>query len=159
MASPNAASVQPAHTTTTTATSLDTPLTPLQRKVKIEKEEIADLPELPSEDNTFYAAKAILKETEVRYLIAWKGVNPETGRAWEPTWEPKRFANDELLAAWVRKRNARGKKTVKRAGRGRKVSTKKPLTLLLEIPDSQESVGLGLRGTGKWVSSMFHFLV
>ncbi|KAF2188505.1 hypothetical protein K469DRAFT_519327, partial [Zopfia rhizophila CBS 207.26] len=47
-----------------------------------------------------WGATSILKENDRKYFIAWKGVDPATGEAYKPTWEPKRNANRELVKAW-----------------------------------------------------------
>jgi hypothetical protein len=44
----------------------------------------------PGEADDFWAVKDIKNEKiergRVLYLIEWEGTNPDTGRAWEPTW-------------------------------------------------------------------------
>lgn len=57
-----------------------------------------------SESGALWAADCILDEHVVRgvrkYYIQWKGINPDTGKAWEPSWEPAENANDLLVAYW-----------------------------------------------------------
>ncbi|KAG9193483.1 hypothetical protein G6011_03518 [Alternaria panax] len=54
--------------------------------------------------DTLWAAECILDEKAIhggrRYYIQWKGIDPDTGKAWEPTWEPEENANDVLVAHW-----------------------------------------------------------
>ncbi|KAF1941056.1 hypothetical protein EJ02DRAFT_455497 [Clathrospora elynae] len=58
------------------------------------------LPESPA----FWEAERILKERTYRgkleYLVQWKGTDPDTGRDWEPNWEPETNANGLLVASW-----------------------------------------------------------
>ncbi|KAK2794722.1 hypothetical protein FQN52_007492 [Onygenales sp. PD_12] len=44
-----------------------------------------------------YPIKCILEESSDKYLIAWEG-------PYEPTWEPKHFANDAAIRIWNRKK-------------------------------------------------------
>lgn len=52
-----------------------------------------------------WAAEGILNErirnNQIQYLIQWAGVDPKTGEAYPPTWEPKANANAILLASWT----------------------------------------------------------
>ncbi|KAI5475591.1 hypothetical protein MNV49_001147 [Pseudohyphozyma bogoriensis] len=41
-----------------------------------------------------------LKETKTKYLIEWSGTDPDTGKAWEPSWEPKANASATLVKKW-----------------------------------------------------------
>jgi hypothetical protein len=53
-----------------------------------------------------WAAIQILKETKKRYYIEWDGINPNTQKPWDPTWEPKKMANKALVDDWKeRKKN------------------------------------------------------
>ncbi|KAA1099269.1 hypothetical protein PGT21_001106 [Puccinia graminis f. sp. tritici] len=47
-----------------------------------------------------WAANQILQEKGGKYLIEWSGLDPTTGRPWEPSWEPKKMANRALVADW-----------------------------------------------------------
>ncbi|KAF1830532.1 hypothetical protein BDW02DRAFT_633583 [Decorospora gaudefroyi] len=53
---------------------------------------------------TYYAADCILSERTRRggrqYLIKWKGTDPDTGSAYENSWEPEEYATAALIAAW-----------------------------------------------------------
>ncbi|OJD34092.1 chromo domain-like protein [Diplodia corticola] len=51
-----------------------------------------------------FAAYAILGEKGNRYRIGWKGIDPATGAPYEPTWEPKRYANAALKHEWAEKK-------------------------------------------------------
>ncbi|GME54995.1 chromo domain shadow [Neofusicoccum parvum] len=51
------------------------------------------------ESDSFYEARAILKETKNKYLIDWEN-DRVTGEVYQPTWEPKRNANKLLVDDW-----------------------------------------------------------
>ncbi|CAN9245282.1 unnamed protein product [Alternaria alternata] len=72
-------------------------------------------------NDTLWAAERILDEKTIRgvrtYHIQWKGLDPETGKAWEPTWEPEENANDLLVAHWEQEK-ARDLEEVRRISRG-----------------------------------------
>ncbi|CAN9220837.1 unnamed protein product [Alternaria sp. RS040] len=72
-------------------------------------------------NDTLWAAEHILDEKIIRgvrtYHIKWKGLDPETGKAWEPTWEPEENANDLLVAHWEQEK-ARDLEEVRRISRG-----------------------------------------
>ena len=38
------------------------------------------------------------------YLIQWDGIDPDTGKAWEPTWEHRRDVTPALAAEWKQKK-------------------------------------------------------
>ena len=38
--------------------------------------------------------------TEEGYLLQREGVNPETGKAWEPTWVSKSICPPEIVELW-----------------------------------------------------------
>ena len=65
---------------------------------------IEDSPE-PTDD-TEYRAKDILDENAKKYLIDWEP-DPSTGKSFEPTWEPKEYANLQLVEAWEQQKAAR----------------------------------------------------
>ncbi|KAF2202550.1 hypothetical protein GQ43DRAFT_368875, partial [Delitschia confertaspora ATCC 74209] len=44
-----------------------------------------------------YAADIILAEKDGKYLIKWQGRDPKTKKPYEPTWEPKGYANRALV--------------------------------------------------------------
>jgi hypothetical protein len=48
----------------------------------------------------FWAARRILKDDGSRYLVEWEGIDPGTGRPYEPTWEPHDFVTPALEAEW-----------------------------------------------------------
>ncbi|XP_014550392.1 hypothetical protein COCVIDRAFT_31852 [Bipolaris victoriae FI3] len=48
----------------------------------------------------FWAARRILKDNGTRYLVEWEGIDPATGRLYEPTWEPHDFVTPALEAEW-----------------------------------------------------------
>ncbi|KKY25686.1 putative chromo domain-like protein [Diplodia seriata] len=51
-----------------------------------------------------FAAAAILDEKGNRYKIAWKAIDPRTNEPFEPSWEPKRYANAALKYEWAAKK-------------------------------------------------------
>jgi hypothetical protein len=57
-----------------------------------------------NQSDTLWAAECILDEQVFRgvrkYYIQWKGTDPDTGKAWAPTWEPEENANELLVADW-----------------------------------------------------------
>ncbi|KAA1089177.1 hypothetical protein PGT21_009228 [Puccinia graminis f. sp. tritici] len=68
-----------------------------------------------SSQETEWEAIEILKERGGKYYIRWAGIDPETNKAWKPTWEPKRMANELLVDDWKEKK----KKKRKRRSSGR----------------------------------------
>ncbi|CAG5190207.1 uncharacterized protein ALTATR162_LOCUS12151 [Alternaria atra] len=48
----------------------------------------------------FWAARRILKDNGSCYLVEWEGIDPGTGRLYEPTWEPHDFVTPALEAEW-----------------------------------------------------------
>ncbi|OJD34170.1 chromo domain-like protein [Diplodia corticola] len=55
-----------------------------------------------------FTARAIVDEDAMRgYLIDWEGIDPATGKAYAPTWEPRSYANAALKREWLEKRKAR----------------------------------------------------
>jgi len=75
-----------------------------------------------------YSARAILKETKKKYLIEWEGIDPKTGEAYKPTWEPKSYANEALVQDYKARKAALKKSDPKPARRGARV-----------IPDSSST--------------------
>lgn len=65
-------------------------------------------------DRELWAAVTILDERQRKrgartigeYLVDWEGTDPETGRRWEPSWEPKRDCTDVLIQEWKSKKKA-----------------------------------------------------
>jgi hypothetical protein len=63
-----------------------------------------------SESDQLWEALCILNERRAsrrgarkgarEYLIKWIGIDPDTGRAWESSWEPEENANEALVASW-----------------------------------------------------------
>ncbi|KAJ9652757.1 hypothetical protein H2201_009199, partial [Coniosporium apollinis] len=51
------------------------------------------------DQETFYAAKAIIDENKTKYRVDWEP-NPHTGKIYEPTWEPKAYVTKDLVEAW-----------------------------------------------------------
>jgi hypothetical protein len=66
--------------------------------------------ELSSADE-LWEAESILEEKrsgrKLQYLVEWKGIDPETGNAYQPTWEPEQNCTPALIDEWKRKKTAR----------------------------------------------------
>ncbi|KAF2626567.1 hypothetical protein BU25DRAFT_449154 [Macroventuria anomochaeta] len=73
-----------------------------------------------------WEALRILKQTGqgfgLKYLVEWKGVDPTTGKQWEPTWERASNASERLRASWKREQ-ARQAQEKERAAATAKSST------------------------------------
>ena len=67
----------------------------------------------PGEDG-YWPALEILNERKRDYLVNWDGINPETGRAWSPSWTKKAEVTEDLIEVWETKKAA--KKKNKRRG-------------------------------------------
>jgi hypothetical protein len=63
----------------------------------------------PGEDG-YWPALEILNERKHDYLVHWDGVNPETGRAWTPSWTAKTEVTEDLIEAWQAKKAAKKKR-------------------------------------------------
>jgi hypothetical protein len=65
-------------------------------------------------DRELWAATTILDErkrkkgvrTVGEYLVDWEGTDPETGKRWEPSWEPKKDCTNVLIQEWKSKKKA-----------------------------------------------------
>jgi hypothetical protein len=58
-----------------------------------------------------WAARQILKDKKGYYYIAWDGIEPNNSKPWNPTWEPRSFANEALVKDWrKRKESSRGRR-------------------------------------------------
>ncbi|RYN17960.1 hypothetical protein AA0114_g13011 [Alternaria tenuissima] len=53
-----------------------------------------------SASEVYWAAKRILKDNGLRYLVEWEGIDPGTRRPYESTWEPHNFVTPALEADW-----------------------------------------------------------
>jgi hypothetical protein len=58
---------------------------------------------------TYWSVKEILDENEAErtYLVDWEGIDPETNRPWDPTWEPYwclRGSAKDAIEAWENKK-------------------------------------------------------
>lgn len=68
-----------------------------------------------------WPALEILAEDRYNYRIRWAGINPDTGREWEPSWHPKKDATQALVEDWVRRKRQRTEaSTPKGKGKSRK---------------------------------------
>jgi hypothetical protein len=65
---------------------------------------------LDDESQHLFEALEILDERgpprDGEYLVRWKGTDPDTGLAWDPTWEEKKGCTDGLIEEWKAKRKA-----------------------------------------------------
>ncbi|KAA1081915.1 hypothetical protein PGTUg99_028129 [Puccinia graminis f. sp. tritici] len=64
-----------------------------------------------SSQETEWEAIEILKERGGKYYIRWAGIDPETNKAWKPTWEPKSLANELLVEDWKEKKRKRKRRS------------------------------------------------
>jgi hypothetical protein len=62
----------------------------------------------PGEDG-YWPAIEILKERKHDYLVNWDGIDPETGRAWTPSWTNKAVVTEDLIEVWEAKKAAKKK--------------------------------------------------
>lgn len=62
-----------------------------------------------SSEDGYWPALEILSEKKHDYLVNWDGINPETGRAWTPSWTRKTEVTDDLIEAWEIKKAAKKK--------------------------------------------------
>lgn len=60
----------------------------------------------PGEDG-YWPALEILNERKRDYLVRWDGINPETGKTWEPSWTQKSEVTDDLIEVWDAKKAAK----------------------------------------------------
>lgn len=72
-----------------------------------EEEEQVEVAE-PGEDG-YWPALEILNERKNDYLVNWDGINPETGRAWTPSWTGKSEVTEDLVEAWDAKKATKKK--------------------------------------------------
>lgn len=63
----------------------------------------------PGEDG-YWPALEILNERKYDYLVNWDGIDPETGRAWTPSWTRKTEVTEDLIEVWEAKKAAKKKK-------------------------------------------------
>jgi len=63
----------------------------------------------PGEDG-YWPALEILNERKHDYLVNWDGTDPETGRAWPPSWTRKTEVTDDLIEVWEVKKAAKKRK-------------------------------------------------
>ena len=66
---------------------------PPPRTHKNPRKTFAPYPGYPHDSHKWWAAERIIAEKGNKFRIEWVGTNPQTGEPWEPTWEPKSYAN------------------------------------------------------------------
>jgi hypothetical protein len=76
-------------------------------RIHSDKEEQTEADE-PGEDG-YWPALEILSERRHDYLVNWDGINPETGRAWTPSWTRKTEVTEDLIEAWETKKATKKK--------------------------------------------------
>ena len=63
---------------------------------------------LSGDSQNLWAAEAILDERGAPgrgdYLVRWEGIDPGTGEAYEPSWEPKTGCSQDLVDEWREKK-------------------------------------------------------
>ncbi|KAH0825662.1 hypothetical protein J3R83DRAFT_5786 [Lanmaoa asiatica] len=69
----------------------------------------------PDDDAMLREAKEITAETTNKCKVAWDGIDPDTGKPWEPSWVSKSDCTNEAVAQWEAKK---GKVKSKNAGSG-----------------------------------------
>ncbi|PGG96578.1 hypothetical protein AJ79_09527 [Helicocarpus griseus UAMH5409] len=85
-----------------------------------------------------YPIKCILEESSDKYLIAWEG-------PYEPTWEPKEFANDVAIQIWENKKS-RTQGTANKFGDSSQQSSLVPVSSTTSagphstVPESQQAL-------------------
>lgn len=57
-------------------------------------------------DDREYKVKQILQENRRKYLIAWED-DEVTGEKFEPSWEPKEYANELAVRDWKERKKSR----------------------------------------------------
>lgn len=62
----------------------------------------------PGEDG-YWPALEILNERKRDYLVNWDGIDPETGRAWSPSWTRKSEVTEDLIEVWEAKKASKKK--------------------------------------------------
>ncbi len=80
-----------------------------RNKLSVQRRKFNASPESGSSQQ-LYEINDILDETKTRYLLDWKD-DPVTGESFQPTWEPKSYANEEAVADWERQKKAKAEKT------------------------------------------------
>ena len=54
-------------------------------------------PSSSQSSQSIWAVKNIIAESDGKYLIDWEDAG---GKSFEPTWEPKKYANEEAVRDW-----------------------------------------------------------
>ncbi|KAF2462755.1 uncharacterized protein BDR25DRAFT_308134 [Lindgomyces ingoldianus] len=98
-----------------------TTTTPRKKPRYIETSRDSSTSPQQEQSGVFWSAESILNERKNQYLIAWAGTDPTTNKPYPPTWEPKRNANNLLVADWEAKKAA--KKTAPVAAKAKAAPT------------------------------------
>lgn len=72
-------------------------------------EELEQVEEAEPGDDGYWPAIEILNERKHDYLVNWDGINPDTGRAWTPSWTRKAEVTEDLVEAWEATKATKGK--------------------------------------------------
>ncbi|KKY16209.1 putative chromo domain-like protein [Diplodia seriata] len=87
-------------------------------KSKVTKKTNTKKQNAAAQSDETYVARAILEEDAKRgYLIDWAGLDGN-GEPYEPTWEPKSYANAALKREWKEKKQGKWKMPAERNGEG-----------------------------------------
>ena len=65
--------------------------------------------QIEGSDDEYWPAIEILAERKGDYLVNCDGINPDTGRAWTPSWTSKTVVTEDLVEAWEAKKAAKKK--------------------------------------------------
>lgn len=69
-----------------------------------------------AEEEEAWPVKGIVAENPVKrlYKIEWDGIDPETKRPWDATWEPFDCVSSQLRAEWDERKAARQERDVRK---------------------------------------------
>ncbi|KAI9822577.1 MAG: hypothetical protein M1827_000296 [Pycnora praestabilis] len=57
-----------------------------------------------SASDQYWKVKDIIGERSNQYRIDWDGLDPQTGKKYKPTWEPKFYVTKAAIAAWEKRK-------------------------------------------------------
>lgn len=65
---------------------------------------------MDGDDDNLWNVEAILQEKGNKYLVAWEGNDPSTGKRWDPSWVDKSACTNELIREWKATKNSKPSK-------------------------------------------------
>ncbi|KAF2852070.1 hypothetical protein T440DRAFT_467301 [Plenodomus tracheiphilus IPT5] len=116
----------------------------------------------PTQADDFCPVECILDEKIERgrtvYKLQWQGVNPETGKPWDPTWEPRSNCTELLLASWEVEKIAKGRtgSATKKSGRGSGRDRRKSRGGHQQQPPAQRTLQLSRKAQSSPSASTTH---